>query len=79
MARADDGRGERAAQLVALLTSRELDVARAIGRGRSNAEIGAELHLAETTVKTHVAAILRKLDVRDRLHAVIWAYDNGVV
>ncbi|MEV4646522.1 response regulator transcription factor [Saccharopolyspora sp. NPDC049357] len=61
------------------LTGRERDVLAALARGSSNAEIGAELHLAETTVKTHVAAILRKLDVRDRLHAVIWAYDNGVV
>ncbi|MGI8307537.1 response regulator transcription factor [Saccharopolyspora hattusasensis] len=50
-----------------------------LARGSSNAEIGAELHLAETTVKTHVGSILRKLAVRDRLHAVIWAYENGVV
>ncbi|WP_406689155.1 response regulator transcription factor [Saccharopolyspora sp. ID03-671] len=61
------------------LTGRERDVLAVMARGSSNAEIGAELHLAETTVKTHVAAILRKLEVRDRLHAVIWAYDTGVV
>ncbi|TDD51123.1 response regulator transcription factor [Saccharopolyspora elongata] len=61
------------------LTGRERDVLVSLARGSSNAEIGAELHLAETTVKTHVGAILRKLAVRDRLHAVIWAYENGVV
>lgn len=61
------------------LTGRERDVLVSLARGSSNAEIGAELHLAETTVKTHVGSILRKLAVRDRLHAVIWAYENGVV
>ncbi|MDA3624469.1 response regulator transcription factor [Saccharopolyspora oryzae] len=61
------------------LTGRERDVLVELARGSSNVEIGAALHLAETTVKTHVGSILRKLGVRDRLHAVIWAYENGVV
>ena len=60
------------------LTSRELDVFRLITRGLSNAEIGRELFISDTTVKTHVTRLLQKLDLRDRAQAIVLAYQTGL-
>ena len=67
------------ADATATLTKRERDVLLEMVRGRSNTQIATRLYLAETTVKTHVAAILRKLGLRDRLQAVIYGYEYGLV
>jgi DNA-binding NarL/FixJ family response regulator len=63
---------------VQTLTEREMDVLRLITRGFSNAEIGKELFISDTTVKTHVTRVLQKLDVRDRAQAIVLAYQSGL-
>jgi DNA-binding NarL/FixJ family response regulator len=76
--RSAPGRTEAPATLEEL-TPRELEVFKLLARGLSNAELAAELVVSETTVKTHVARVLMKLGVRDRVQAVVLAYESGLV
>jgi DNA-binding NarL/FixJ family response regulator len=75
----DPGRQEEQDALLRKLTDRERTVFAQLAVGRSNREIATELHLSEGTVKIHVGRILAKLDLRDRVQAVVLAYESGLI
>ena len=71
--------GQRPGRRLEALTPKEQEVLELVARGRTNTEIASELYVSEATVKTHVGHVLMKLGVRDRVQAVIFAYDAGIV
>jgi DNA-binding NarL/FixJ family response regulator len=73
------GSRRRSAPSSELLTPREVEIARAVAHGRANAEIAAELGISLATVKTHLAAVQRKIGARNRTETAIWAWENGHV
>ena len=73
------GSGASAPDAAAALTPREREILLAMGEGLSNGEIGARFYLTESTVKTHVGRVLSKLQLRDRVHAVIFAYEHRLL
>ncbi|WP_026257919.1 response regulator [Actinopolymorpha alba] len=75
----DERRRTRARSRLAQLNDREREIAVAVGQGRSNAEIGAALHLSVSTVKTHVSRILAKLDLNNRVQIALLAHDAGLL
>jgi DNA-binding NarL/FixJ family response regulator len=80
LARLGDGRAAaKHTAAVARMTSRERDVLRCVARGLTNAEVAAELHVSETTVKTHLGRLLTKWGARDRIGLVVMAHEAGVV
>jgi DNA-binding NarL/FixJ family response regulator len=73
------GAGGRPAEPIDALTEREEEVLLTIARGRTNAEIATDLHISLSTVKTHIASLMGKLGVRNRVEIAIWAYETGRV
>jgi DNA-binding NarL/FixJ family response regulator len=71
--------GTAATQAAGRLSERELGVVRLVARGLSNAELAATLYLSEATVKSHIARILAKLDLRDRVQIAVYAYEQGII